>query len=69
MIMGKMGRHEMHGWMNHILGATRMLELRGEAQMDSELGRFLFETVTLLNVSLIRLGKLPEYTNMKMTRL
>lgn len=46
-----MGRHEMHGWMNHILGATRMLELRGETQIDSYLGRCLFETVTLLNVS------------------
>lgn len=50
--MGKMGRPEMHGWMNHILGATRMIELRGEAQINSDLGRSLFETVTLLNVGL-----------------
>jgi hypothetical protein len=67
--MGKMGRHEMHGWMNHILGATRMLELRGEAQMDSELGRFLFETVTLLNVSLTWLIKFPNYTDTNIVRL
>lgn len=61
--MSKMGKHSMHGWMNHILGATRMLELRGEEQINSELGLFLFENVTLLNVSLIPIAFfLPKLT-------
>ncbi|KAL2830829.1 hypothetical protein BDW59DRAFT_158269 [Aspergillus cavernicola] len=40
----------MHGWMNHNQGATKLLELRGEEQLDSELGMELFTVVRLLNV-------------------
>ena len=32
----------MKSWLKHIKGATALLELRGEAQLDSEFGRTLF---------------------------
>jgi hypothetical protein len=32
----------MKSWLNHIKGATALLELRGEEQLDSEFGRMLF---------------------------
>jgi hypothetical protein len=32
----------MSNWLNHVKGATALLELRGEEQLDSELGRNLF---------------------------
>lgn len=32
----------MRSWLSHIKGATALLDLRGEAQLDSELGRGLF---------------------------
>ncbi|KAJ5341491.1 hypothetical protein N7541_010615 [Penicillium brevicompactum] len=49
MITSKMGKNQMHGWMNHTLGATRILELRGEEQLNSDLGRFLFQNLIVVN--------------------
>ncbi|KAJ5947267.1 hypothetical protein N7466_000282 [Penicillium verhagenii] len=49
MVTSNMGKDQMHGWMNHTLGATRMLELRGKEQMNSDLGRYLFENLILVN--------------------
>lgn len=53
MITSKMGKNQMHGWMNHTLGATRILELRGEEQLNSDLGRFLFQNLIVVNVCLM----------------
>ncbi|KAH8653680.1 hypothetical protein BX600DRAFT_440743 [Xylariales sp. PMI_506] len=42
-------RSIMRGWMNHNQGAIKLLELRGEEQLDSEMGMELFTVVRLLN--------------------
>ncbi|KAJ5610939.1 hypothetical protein N7510_007658 [Penicillium lagena] len=39
----------MRSWMNHVQGATSLLELRGEEQLDSESGFELFTIVRLQN--------------------
>ncbi|KAJ5537878.1 C6 zinc finger domain protein [Penicillium frequentans] len=39
----------MDGWLNHVQGAMRLLELRGVEQLDSDLGVELFTTVRLQN--------------------
>jgi hypothetical protein len=41
----------MDGWWNHVQGATRLLELRGVEQLDSDVGLELFTTIRLQNVS------------------
>lgn len=40
----------MRSWFNHVQGATRLLELRGVEQLDSQIGSDLFTTVRLQNV-------------------
>ncbi|KAJ5639907.1 C6 zinc finger domain protein [Penicillium longicatenatum] len=40
----------MDGWWNHVQGATRLLELRGVEQLDSDVGLELFTTIRLQNV-------------------
>ncbi|OKL60877.1 hypothetical protein UA08_03736 [Talaromyces atroroseus] len=39
----------MHAWMNHVRGATKLLELRGIDQLDSHTGLELFTLVRLQN--------------------
>lgn len=41
----------MDGWLNHVQGAMRLLEIRGVEQLDTDLGVELFTTVRLQNVS------------------
>ena len=40
----------MRGWMNHVQGATKLLELRGVEQLNSPAGLELFTHVRLQNV-------------------
>ena len=60
MIVSRMGKRQMRGWMNHILGATGMLELRDEEQINSEIGLFLFGNETMLNVGLVLFAQLAH---------
>ncbi len=41
----------MHGWVNHVRGAIKLLELRGEKQLASAVGMELFTVVRLQSVS------------------
>ena len=41
----------MHGWVNHVRGAIKLLELRGEKQLISAVGMELFTVVRLQSVS------------------
>lgn len=41
----------MDGWLNHVQGAMRLLEIRGVEQLDSDLGLELFTTVRFQHVS------------------
>lgn len=40
----------MRSWKNHVQGATSLLELRGEEQLNSESGLEMFTLVRLQNV-------------------
>lgn len=42
----------MQGWSQHVRGATKLVELRGMEQLNSETGLELFTLVRLQNVSI-----------------
>lgn len=49
----------VHGWVNHVRGAIKLLELRGEKQLASAVGIELFTVVRLQSVSY--LGRFDVY--------
>lgn len=48
----------MDGWLNHVHGAMRLLELRGVEQLNSNVGVELFTTIRLQNVGILFVSNL-----------